>query len=251
MDATRQDLLDNFGRVLATAQSVFESKNRAYGVSNVAASGEEGVLIRMSDKFARLSNKDIPGEAIEDTLLDVINYAAILLLLRSGKWPGYTQGGAKRDLGRVLQVLEAGAAGISAPALEGDVGYDLRAANDVTLPGSVVGPVYVPTGVRVKAPEGIWTRIVARSSTIRRGIVVAEGVIDNAYTGELLVACFNLSGRDVEVRTGDRLAQIICCPVITPRIAIVEELPTTARGDKGFGSTGETVSAARERRVSP
>ena len=41
---------------------------------------------------------------------------------------------------------------------------------------------------------------------------------------------------------GDRLAQLICCPVITPKLAIVEALPETARGEKGFGSTGETIA---------
>lgn len=244
MDATRQELFDNFGRVMEAARNLFHQKSSAYGFRNIAESGEEGVLIRLSDKFARLRNKGIPGEAIEDTLVDVINYAAILLLLRSGKWPGYQPDAEPRDLKHVLQVVEAAVHSISAPALEGDVGYDLRAAKDVLLPGQAHGPVYVPTGVRIKAPEGIWTRVVGRSSTTRRGVVVLEGVIDNAYTGEILAACLNVSGRDVEIVAGERVAQIICCPVITPKIALVEEFPKTGRGDKGFGSTGEAVGSS-------
>jgi dUTP pyrophosphatase len=242
--AAHQGLFDNFDRVLDAARDLFQQKSRAYGVANIAQSGEEGVLIRMSDKFARIRNKDIPGESVDDTLIDVINYSAILLLLRAGRWPGYQRGAASFDLDRALQILEAGAAGISAPALEGDVGYDLRAACDAVVPGAAKGPTYIPTGVRVKAPEGVWTRIVGRSSTTRRGILVVEGVIDNAYTGELLVACINFAGEDVQVKEGDRLAQLVCCPVITPKLAIVEELPATARGDKGFGSTGETIEAS-------
>jgi dUTP pyrophosphatase len=247
-NAVQQDLFDNFDRVLDTARDLFQQKSRAYGVANIAASGEEGVLIRMSDKFARIRNKDIPGESVDDTLIDVMNYAAILLLLRAGRWPGYARGGATHDLDRAMQILEAGAAGISAPALEGDVGYDLRAARDAVVPCATKGPTYIPTGVRVKAPEGVWTRIVGRSSTTRRGLLVVEGIIDNAYTGELLVACFNFAGEDVHVKAGDRLAQLICCPVITPKLALVEELPETARGDKGFGSTGETIEAAKPAR---
>ncbi|MGK4001123.1 hypothetical protein WMF31_00760 [Sorangium sp. So ce1036] len=244
MDQVRQELFDNFGRVTEAARHLFERKSASYGYRNIAESGEEGVLLRMKDKFARISNKDIPGESVDDTLIDLMNYAAILLLLRSGKWPGYQAGTAHRDLGRSLQVLDSGAAGISAPALEGDVGYDLRAARDVTVPAGLAGPTYIPTGVRVKAPEGTWLRIVGRSSTTRLGLLTAEGVIDNAYTGELLVACFNLSGRDITVRAGDRLAQLICCPIITPKMTIVEQLPVTARGTKGFGSTGEAVSSS-------
>ncbi|WP_437935286.1 dUTP diphosphatase [Sorangium sp. So ce341] len=244
MDQVRQELFANFARVTEAARHLFEQKSSAYGYRNIAESGEDGVLLRMKDKFARISNKDIPGESVEDTLIDLMNYAAILLLLRSGKWPGYQAGTAQRDLGRALQVLDSGAAGISAPALEGDVGYDLRAARDVTAQAGLTGPTYIPTGVRVKAPEGTWIRIVGRSSTTKLGLLTAEGVIDNAYTGELLVACFNLSGRDITVRAGDRLAQLICCPIITPKMAIVEQLPVTARGSKGFGSTGEAVSSS-------
>lgn len=243
--AIQQGLFDNFDRVLDAARDLFQQKSAAYGTRNIAESGEDGVLIRMSDKFARIRNKDIPGESVDDTLLDVINYAAILLLLRSGRWPGYARGATTHDLDRAMQILDVGAAGILAPAIEGDVGYDLRAARDAIVPCAAKGPTYVPTGVRVKAPEGVWTRIVGRSSTTRRGLLVVEGIIDNAYTGELLVACLNFAGEDVHVKEGDRLAQLICCPVITPKLALVEELPATARGDKGFGSTGETVEARR------
>jgi dUTP pyrophosphatase len=245
MDHIQQELFDNFARVMDAARHLFEQKSKAYGSANVAESGEEGVLIRMKDKFARISNKDIPGESVDDTLIDLMNYSAILLLLRGGKWPGYQAGSTHRDIGRMLQVREDGAAGLSAPALEGDVGYDLRASQDVTVPGNDPGgPVYVPTGVRVKAPAGTWLQIAARSSTVRRGLIVGGGVIDNAFTGELFVPCFNLTGHNIEIKAGDRVAQLICYPAITPKIAVVEQLPTTGRGEKGFGSTGETVGGA-------
>src|SRR5690606_30308072 len=143
MDQVRQELLANFSRVMDAARHLFEQKSSAYGFRNVAESGEEGVLIRMKDKFARISHKDITGESVDDTLIDLMNYAAILLLLRSGKWPGYQAGMAHRDLGRSLQVLDSGASGISSPALEGDVGYDLRAARDVVLSSGVIGPTYI------------------------------------------------------------------------------------------------------------
>ncbi len=243
-NAAHQELLIDFAVVQEQARDVFRAKNAAYGTRNIAESGEEGVLLRMTDKFARLRNKNIPGESIDDTLVDLMNYAAILLLLRQGKWPGQQQSVDNPDLRHALQVLEDEPHSLSAPFIEGDVGYDLRAAKDVTLPARQDGPIYVPTGVRIKAPEGTWTRIVGRSSTTKRGILVAEGVIDNGYTGELLVTCFNLSGRQVEILAGDRIAQLVFCPIITPKITTVEKLPRTGRGSKGFGSTGETIGSA-------
>lgn len=242
--SAQQELLVDFAGIQNQAREVFHSKSRQYGFRNIAESGEEGVLLRMSDKFARLRNKHIPGEAIEDTLLDVMNYAAILLLLRQGKWPGYEQGVDCPDLAECLQAVERVEDSISAPQIEGDVGYDLRAAVDITLPARLGTPVYVPTGVRIKAPKGIWTRIVGRSSTTKRGVLVAEGVIDNGYTGELYVACFNVSGQEVEIYNGERIAQLIFCPALTPKLALVEELPETGRGSKGFGSTGETAGSS-------
>lgn len=239
------ELFTEFALQQEQARKLFMEKSAAYGFKNIAASGEDGVLVRMSDKFARLQNKEIPGESLDDTLRDLMNYAAILLLLRSGKWPGYTPKAAvENDTSRHLQVLSEGAENIAAPVLVGDVGYDLRAKGDFRVPGSLRGVFYVPTGVRVKAPEGVWTRIVARSSTVKRGLLIPEGVIDNGYTGELQIPCINVTGEDVFIRAGDRLAQLICFPVITPKLAEVEELPATARSEKGFGSTGETVASA-------
>ncbi|EYF06036.1 Deoxyuridine 5'-triphosphate nucleotidohydrolase [Chondromyces apiculatus DSM 436] len=230
------------------AAEIFHAKSAAYGCANITEAGEQGVMLRMTDKFARLRHQHIPGEAVDDALLDLMNYAAILLLLRQGNWPGYTRDVDCPDLLHALQVHERLESSLAAPQVEGDVGYDLRAAEDVTLPARLGPPMYVPTGIRIKAPEGLWTRIVGRSSTTMRGVVVAEGVIDNGYTGELFVACFNLSGQQLTIKAGERIAQLIFCPVITPRLAYVEQLPDTGRGSKGFGSTGETAGSSTAHR---
>jgi dUTP pyrophosphatase len=234
------ELFLHFREVQDRANALFKQKSVAYGFKNIADTGEEGVLVRMRDKFARLENKGIPGESIDDTLLDIMNYAAILLLLRAGKWPGYAPDQVQAAHSRQLLVLADGMANIDAPVMDGDVGYDLRAAYDTVLPINCAhgGPVYVPTGVRIKAPAGVWTRIVGRSSTVRRGIVIPDNVIDNGYTGELLIPCFNFSGREITVKKGERLAQLVGCPMLTPKVTVAETLPETPRGQQGFGSTG-------------
>src|SRR3712207_7281797 len=65
-------------------------------------------------------------------------------------------------------------------------------------------------GIRDIGVTGVQTCALPICTT-RRGLLVIEGVIDNAYTGELLVACLNFAGEDVHVKEGDRLAQLICC----------------------------------------
>lgn len=87
-------LEDQFVEVLAEANLLFQQKNESYGPNNIAIAGYQGVLIRTSDKFQRLLNlqtnqisEELNSESIEDSLLDILNYAAIMILLRRNIWP--------------------------------------------------------------------------------------------------------------------------------------------------------------------
>jgi len=124
----------------------------------------------------------------------------------------------------------------------GDAGLDLRSAVDV-----VVGPgqrVMIPTGVAVAIPEGHAGLVLPRSGlAAKQGLTMANapGLIDAGYRGEVICATVNLDREtSVEVRVGDRIAQlvIVALPAVAPSWA--DELPDTARGDGGFGSTGTT-----------
>lgn len=126
------------------------------------------------------------------------------------------------------------------PVKQGDVGYDLYCSEEVVIPAKNMMPIDIPTGIRIKLPEGVWALIINRSSTPRKmGIEVVPGVIDNGYTGELFACCFNRTDEDIKVERGDRLAQFILMPAIVLPMEEVDELPATARGDTGFGSTGK------------
>lgn len=101
--------------------------------------------------------------------------------------------------------------------------------------------VDVPCGVAVGLPAGYWARLVGRSSTLRRkGLLVAEGIIDSGYTGPLFAGVWNLTGEPVRVEHGERLAQLIIHQNDTARFVASEatELRKTQRGDSGFGSSG-------------
>lgn len=125
-------------------------------------------------------------------------------------------------------------------AHDGDAGADLTTTVDLTLaPGE---RVLVPTGLSIALPEGYVGLVHPRSGlAIRRGlsIVNAPGTVDAGYRGEIKVALINLDPREpVELRRGDRIAQLVVQRVERAEFVEAEELPATSRGDGGHGSTG-------------
>jgi dUTP pyrophosphatase len=120
-------------------------------------------------------------------------------------------------------------------------GADLCAAvrEQLTLlPGA---RALVPTGFSIALPLGYEAQVRPRSGlAIRTGVTCLNtpGTIDADYRGEVQVVLANLGTEPVVIRRGDRIAQIVVAPVSRARFDLVEQLPPTARGDGGFGSTG-------------
>ncbi len=122
-----------------------------------------------------------------------------------------------------------------------DLGYDLFA-----LEGAALAPhttVKVRTGISVEArhpatgaPLGLLVR--DRSSMAARGIATTAGVIDAGYRGEILMLMTNLTDAAVELKAGEKIAQMIPVPVLTGLVQEVETLEESARAEKGFGSSG-------------
>ena len=122
-----------------------------------------------------------------------------------------------------------------------DLGYDVFA-----LEGVVLAPhhtVRVRTGIAVEArhpetgvPLGLLVR--DRSSMASRGVATTAGVIDAGYRGEVQIVMTNLGESPVEVKAGDKIAQMIPVPVLTGTVHAVEDLEASARDGKGFGSSG-------------
>ena len=127
-----------------------------------------------------------------------------------------------------------------AQAHEGDAGYDLHAAEAVTIgPGERAS---VATGIAVAIPAGQAGLVVPRSGLAARhgiSVVNAPGLIDSGYRGELRVLLLNTDRSEpFSVEPGDRIAQLVLVDVDTPELEEVAELDETARGAGGFGSTG-------------
>lgn len=121
-------------------------------------------------------------------------------------------------------------------------GADLYAclAEPVTIaPGETV---FVPTGIALEVPVGCAGLIYARSGlACKRGLAPANkvGVVDSDYRGEIMVALHNHGKNQQTVDNGERVAQFVITPVLTPAYEAVEELIGTVRGQGGFGSTGK------------
>lgn len=99
----------------------------------------------------------------------------------------------------------------------------------------------VPTGLALAIPPGFEGQVRPRSGlSIKHGITVpnAPGTIDADYRGELFIALINLGVEPYEIHHGMRIAQLVIAPVAHARVSEVSELDVTARGERGFGSTG-------------
>jgi dUTP pyrophosphatase len=129
---------------------------------------------------------------------------------------------------------------LPAYAREGDAGLDLLAATSVTLaPGE---RALVGTGIAVAIPEGYAGFVQPRSGLALRhglGLVNSPGLIDSGYRGEIAVILVNHDPDvAVKVERGDKVAQLVVVPVPRARLVECDELPESARGSGGFGSTG-------------
>lgn len=78
-----------------------------------------------------------------------------------------------------------------------------------------------------------------RSGNNSKGILTHIGTVDYGYTGEIGVVMTNLGKDDFYIEPGDRIAQLVICPIVKPEIVLVDELNKTDRGEKGFGSSGK------------
>jgi dUTP pyrophosphatase len=129
---------------------------------------------------------------------------------------------------------------LPAYAHPGDAGADLVTTVDVHLePGE---RRLVPTGISLAIPEGYVGLVHPRSGLASRfglSIVNAPGTIDAGYRGEVTVLLVNLDPhRGVDLRRGDRVAQLVVQRVERARFVEVDALPGSARGTGGYGSTG-------------
>ena len=119
-----------------------------------------------------------------------------------------------------------------------DIGYDISASDNVTLKSNEV--TLVNTGIAISLPQQCAGFVLPRSGLSTKHkitLINSPGLIDPGYTGELLVPLMNHGGKDYEIKSGDRIAQLVLVNTHDVDFKVVDLLPETDRSSGGFGST--------------
>ena len=122
----------------------------------------------------------------------------------------------------------------------GDAGYDLFSAEHYLVKPRT--RVLVESGLHLEIPGGYVGLVKDRSSVAAAGLHTLAGVIDSAYRGELKILMVNLADEDIQIRAGQKIAQLLVVPIFSAPVEFVDSLETlssTDRGAGGFGSTGD------------
>lgn len=117
-----------------------------------------------------------------------------------------------------------------------DAGLDLRTPVDAYVRAG--GSTVIDTGVHIQLPPGTVGMLKSKSGLYIRDGIVSEGVIDEGYTGTILVKLYNHGTDAKQFSRGDKITQLVVLPVLYVSVEPVEEIQGGDRGDGGFGSTG-------------
>ncbi len=126
-------------------------------------------------------------------------------------------------------------------ATKGAVGWDVQANLDRDMCLKPGERVLVPTGFALTIPEGFEAQLRPRSGwAYRTGITLLNtpGTIDSDYRGEIKVLLVNLGDKDVWIKDGDRVAQLVFGRVLPVEFVVLKEIGKTSRGEGGFGHSG-------------
>ena len=117
-----------------------------------------------------------------------------------------------------------------------DAGLDIMSPVDFIV--RPMGNVTVRTGVHIQLPPGTCGLLVSKSGLNVANDITTTGLIDEGYTGEIVVKLYNHGVNHLIVTKGQKITQLVVLPCLYTPVDVVEEISGGERGDKGFGSTG-------------
>lgn len=117
-----------------------------------------------------------------------------------------------------------------------DAGLDLRTPVDAYVRAG--GSTVIDTGVHIQLPPGTVGMLKSKSGLNTKDGIVSEGVIDEGYTGTILVKLYNHGAEAKQFVRGDKITQLVVLPVLYVSVEQAEEIQGGTRGDNGYGSTG-------------
>lgn len=109
--------------------------------------------------------------------------------------------------------------------------------------------VLIPSGIKMEIPQGLEGQVRGRSGlALKHGIQVVNspGSIDSTYRGDIGVILLNTSSEPFTIKHGDRIAQLVIAPIVHAELLIVDELKDTARGEGGYGHTGQANEVSKD-----
>jgi len=118
-----------------------------------------------------------------------------------------------------------------------DAGADLRSPIDTVVPA--MGSRVIDTGVHIQLPHGYVGMLKSKSGLNVKYGITSEGIIDEGYTGQIMVKLYNHSNYPYTVMRGDKITQLVIVPCEYLQFDLVDDLEDSERGDDGFGSTGK------------
>ena len=131
---------------------------------------------------------------------------------------------------------------LPAYATAGSAGLDLRACLESSLTLQANAWQLVPTGIAIYLNDPNFAAIILPRSGLghKHGIVLGNlvGLIDSDYQGQLMVSAWNRSDVPFTIEPMERIAQLVIVPVVQAQFNVVTEFPASARGEGGYGSTG-------------
>ena len=118
-----------------------------------------------------------------------------------------------------------------------DAGADLYSIETKQIPPRSYATFH--TGVHAEIPKGYAGLLVAKSGLNVKQNITSTGLIDEGYTGEIMVKLYNHGFTDVTIEKGQKITQLVLIPVLYEPIEVVSEIGDSERGSNGFGSTGK------------
>ena len=117
-----------------------------------------------------------------------------------------------------------------------DAGLDIYSVEPKTIKAHE-GEV-IKTGLHIKLPKNTAGLLVSKSGLNVHYNITSTGLIDEGYTGEIMVKLYNHGNSDYQIKKGDKISQLVIIPVLYSKVVSCETLEDTERGTAGFGSTG-------------
>ena len=118
-----------------------------------------------------------------------------------------------------------------------DAGLDLYATEDAII--SAGSNAIFHTGVHIQLPPGHAGLLVSKSGLNMFHNITSTGLIDEGYTGEIVVKLYNHGNESYSIKRGDKISQLVVFPVAYECVEIVDNLDDSERGTNGFGSSGK------------